>query len=54
MKSLEPYPKKLCADTWFYAKRCFAGLIELMSKNMIIIKDNVYHEILAFLDGVEQ
>lgn len=28
IKSLEPYEKKLGADTWFYAKRCFLALAE--------------------------
>merc|ERR1712178_616484 len=41
MKSLEPYPKKLGTDTWFYAK------------HLIMLKDDTYHEILAFLDGME-
>lgn len=28
IKSLEPYPRKLESDTWFYAKRCLLALAE--------------------------
>jgi tetratricopeptide repeat protein 30 len=39
MKSLEPYPKKLGTDTWFYAKRAFLALAETLAKHMIMLKD---------------
>ena len=29
MKALEPYPKKLGTDTWFYAKRAFLALADV-------------------------
>lgn len=54
MKSLEPYDKKLGADTWYYAKRCFLGLIENIAKHMFILKDDFYHEIMAFFDAAEE
>jgi len=53
IKSLDPYPKKLGTDTWFYTKRCFLALIENLSKHMIIINDPVFMEILNFLDAAD-
>eukprot|EP00698_Gefionella_okellyi_P013175 TRINITY_DN3593_c0_g1_i1.p1 TRINITY_DN3593_c0_g1~~TRINITY_DN3593_c0_g1_i1.p1 ORF type:complete len:652 (-),score=155.31 TRINITY_DN3593_c0_g1_i1:214-2169(-) len=54
IKSLEPYQKKLSTDTWFYAKRCFLGLIETLAKHMIMLKDQVFHDIVTFLDAADQ
>jgi tetratricopeptide repeat protein 30 len=51
MKSLEPLPKKIMTDTWFYSKRCFLSLIETLAKHMIVIKDNSIAEILTFLEA---
>merc|ERR1711988_371326 len=53
MKALEPYPKKLGTDTWFYAKRCLLALAETLAKHMIMLKDATFNEILTFLDAVE-
>ncbi|KAI8820793.1 uncharacterized protein EV422DRAFT_496510 [Fimicolochytrium jonesii] len=53
MKSLEPFNKKLGTDTWYYAKRCFASLFEMLAKHMILLKDSVFTEILAFFDACE-
>ena len=38
IKSLEPHPKKLGTDTWFYAKRTFLALAETLAKHMIMLK----------------
>jgi len=54
IKSLEPYKKKLGADTWFYAKRCFLALAEVQAKHMITLKDGSIHDILTFLDAADQ
>jgi len=54
IKSLEPYAKKLNADTWYYAKRCFLGLAENLAKHMTVFEDDLYHEIMAFLDAAEE
>lgn len=54
MKAMEPYEKKLNTDTWFYAKHCFLGLAETLAKHMMMLKDSTFHEILAFLDAVDQ
>lgn len=53
IKSLEPYHKKLGPDTWYYAKRCFLGLIECLAKHMMVFKDDFYNEIMGFLDAAE-
>jgi tetratricopeptide repeat protein 30 len=53
IKSLDPYAKKLGTDTWYYTKRCFMALIENMAKHMIIINDQVFMEILNFLDAAD-
>ncbi len=50
---MEPYPKKLGTDTWFYAKRCFLSLIENLAKHMIVVRDSVLHECLQFLEQCE-
>lgn len=41
IKSMEPESKKLEADTWFYAKRCFLALLEGVAKHMISLKVSV-------------
>ena len=53
IKSLEPYPRKLGTDTWFYAKRTFLALAETLAKHMIMLKDATFHEILTFLDAID-
>ncbi|XP_006034354.3 tetratricopeptide repeat protein 30B [Alligator sinensis] len=53
IKSLEPYNKKLGTDTWYYAKRCFLSLLENMSKQMIMLRDNVIQECVQFLEQCE-
>jgi tetratricopeptide repeat protein 30 len=53
IKSLDPYEKKLHTDTWYYAKRCFLSLAEMLAKNMLIIKDSAMTEILDFFDKAE-
>ncbi|ESO08925.1 hypothetical protein HELRODRAFT_74132 [Helobdella robusta] len=53
IKSLEPYQKKLGTDTWYYAKRCFLSMLENLAKQMIMLKDEVLHDCLLFLDHCE-
>uniref|UniRef100_A0A7S1G6M3 Tetratricopeptide repeat protein 30 n=1 Tax=Bicosoecida sp. CB-2014 TaxID=1486930 RepID=A0A7S1G6M3_9STRA len=53
MKSLEPYDRKLGTDTWYYAKRCFLGLAETLTKHMLMLKDATFYEILSFLDAAD-
>jgi tetratricopeptide repeat protein 30 len=54
IKSLEPYHKKLGADTWYYAKRCILALIENLTKHMMMFKDEFFHEIMVFLEAAEE
>merc|ERR1712216_979189 len=54
IKSLEPYEKKIGTDTWYYAKRCFLALAEILSKHMLMLKDASIHEIVNFLDAADQ
>ncbi|KAI9005879.1 hypothetical protein BC832DRAFT_455049 [Gaertneriomyces semiglobifer] len=53
MKSLEPFNRKLGTDTWYYAKRCFVSLFEMLAKHMILLKDSIFQEILQFFDNCE-
>jgi tetratricopeptide repeat protein 30 len=53
IKSLEPYPRRLGTDTWFYAKRCFLALTEVLSKHMVMLKDQSRTDILTFLDQAD-
>merc|ERR1712125_308087 len=54
MKSLEPYERKIGVDTWYYAKRCFLALGETLGKNMILLKDEAFDDIIAFFDAASQ
>merc|ERR1711907_932881 len=51
-KSLEPYERKLGVDTWYYSKRCFLALGETLGKNMLLMKDEAFDELIVFLDDV--
>ena len=51
VKSLEPYERKISPDTWYYAKRCFLALGETLAKNMVLLKDEAFDDILAFFDA---
>lgn len=54
LKSLEPLDRKLGTDTWYYAKRCFVALAEMLAKHMITLKDSVFDDILAFLEEADR
>lgn len=54
MKSMEPYHRKLGADTWYYTKRCFLGLALTLAKHMATIRDSTMEDILDFFDHVDQ
>jgi tetratricopeptide repeat protein 30 len=49
LKSLDPLPAKLSPDTWYHAKRCFLALADTAAKQMIVIKDAFYDDIVNFL-----
>merc|ERR1711907_758731 len=52
IKSMEPYERKIGVDTWYYAKRCFLALGETLGKNMILLKDEAFDDLVVFLDDV--
>merc|ERR1719337_150259 len=54
IKSMEPYERKIGVDTWYYAKRCFLALGETLGKNMILLKDEAFEDIIAFFDAASQ
>merc|ERR1712087_812043 len=54
VKSLEPYERKIGVDTWYYAKRCFLALAETLAKNMILLKDEAFDDLIAFFDAAAQ
>jgi hypothetical protein len=54
LKSLEPLDRKLGPDTWYYAKRCFVALAEVMAKHMITLRDAVVNDILSFLEEADK
>merc|ERR1719221_2521701 len=54
IKSLEPYERKIGVDTWFYAKRCFLALGETLGKNMILLKDEAFEDLINFFDAASQ
>ncbi len=53
IKSLEPYDKKLGTDTWFHAKRCFVALAEMVAKQMVVLKDSCFAEVVQFLEAAD-
>merc|ERR1712232_1079383 len=53
-KSLEPYERKIGVDTWYYAKRCFLALGEAISKNMMLMKDEAFDDLIAFFDAAAE
>lgn len=44
----------MSTDTWYYAKRCFVSLFEILAKQMLLLKDASLQEILDFFDAVDQ
>merc|ERR1719301_264820 len=54
IKSLEPYDRKIGVDTWYYAKRCFLALGESLGKNMILLKDEAFDDLINFFDAAAQ
>ncbi|EPZ31340.1 hypothetical protein O9G_000985 [Rozella allomycis CSF55] len=53
IKAMEPYNRKLGTETWMYAKRCIMSLLLTLSKQMMIIKESTWHEIIDFLEAAE-
>lgn len=49
IKSFEPFGTKMCMDTWYYAKRCLLGLLDKITKEMIILEEHKLNDIVSFL-----
>merc|ERR1719409_529197 len=54
IKSMEPYERKIGVDTWYYAKRCFLALAETLSKNMLLLNDEAFDDLINFFDNAAQ
>lgn len=52
--SFQNFHKRINIDTWFYAKRCILSLIENMAKQVLIIPDNLFSELLQFIDNADK
>lgn len=52
--SFQNFHKRLNIDTWFYAKRVFLSLIENLAKQIMIIPDHLYIELVNFLDTADK
>lgn len=53
IKAFDPLPRKLSADTWFHAKRCFLALAEACAKHMFVMTDSTFHDVITFLNACE-
>ncbi|KAF1768481.1 hypothetical protein GCK72_000293 [Caenorhabditis remanei] len=53
VKALDPPEKKLGVDTWYYAKRCIVAAIEMMAKNLLVMRDSVVMDVIQFLSSCE-
>lgn len=52
-KSLEPFEKNVCSDTWFYAKKCLMAFALSLSNQSATIKDDLFRDLLQFLGEME-
>mmetsp|Transcript_29296 Transcript_29296/g.49909 ORF Transcript_29296/g.49909 Transcript_29296/m.49909 type:complete len:646 (-) Transcript_29296:999-2936(-) len=52
VKSMEPFEKNLCPDTWHYTKRVFLHIANKISKVMYVINDDTLHDVLCFFDDI--
>jgi len=52
--SFQNFHKRMNMDTWFYAKRCFLSLIENLAKQIMIIPDKLFLELVNFLDNADK
>ncbi len=52
-KSLAPFEKNVCSDTWFYAKKSLLAFALSLSNQSAIIKDILFRDLLQFLEEME-
>ncbi|KAI6242149.1 Tetratricopeptide repeat protein 30 [Aphelenchoides fujianensis] len=53
IRALEPCERKLGIDTWFYAKRCMLSMFEQVAKQLLMVRNEILMECLAFLETCE-
>lgn len=53
-KSLEPVKLKLTTQSWYHVKRCLLSLLDRHSKQMLLIRDDLFKQILSFLIECEK
>ncbi|CAD5207550.1 unnamed protein product [Bursaphelenchus okinawaensis] len=51
--SLEPYEQRLGLDTWYFSKRCMLAMFEQISKQILMIRDEILMACLTFLEQCE-
>ena len=53
IKSLEPLNKKLSPDTWYHTKRCLVSYLLKLSKQIFLLTNDMFINIIKFLNKVE-
>lgn len=53
-KSLEPIRFKLRPQTWYHAKRCILSLLDCHCKQMFLVKDDLFEQVIEFLIQCEK
>jgi tetratricopeptide repeat protein 30 len=53
IKSMEPFERNICPDTWFYVKRSFLGFAMLLANQSMCINDQFLQDILCFFAEAE-
>lgn len=54
IKGMEPVQEKLNRETWFYAKKFFISLLEMLSKQMFLLEDSTFTGTLSLLEKCEK
>ena len=52
--SFQNFHKRMNIDTWFYSKRCILALLESLTKQVMVIPDHLYFELIQFLDNSDK
>ncbi len=52
-KSMEPFEKNVCSDTWFYAKKSLLAFALSLSNQSATINDDLFRDLLHFFGGME-
>lgn len=52
--SFQHFARRMNMDTWYYAKRCIMSLIENLTKQIIVIPDKLFMELVTFLENSDK